>query len=156
MKKKRVILDTSAFIALREVEQLDLLEELFNEIIIPPGVFEEIGGKKTLSHFIELKKLTSEQVQRAKRFTLHKGESQAIILSEDLSALLLIDENNARKTAKEQNIPITGTFGLFRQAYKICILTRTELKNTMNDLKQDLFYEDWLIDHVLSAKKKEK
>ncbi|MGL4883211.1 MAG: DUF3368 domain-containing protein [Waterburya sp.] len=61
-----------------------------------------------------------EELQQAGKLDL--GESEAIILAEEIGARqLLIDEKAARRVAKARNLPLIGTMGILllgkRQGY---------------------------------------
>jgi hypothetical protein len=47
---------------------------------------------------------------------LGAGEAEAIILAEEKEMLLLIDDGDGRKTAKEMDLQITGTAGIILKA----------------------------------------
>jgi len=46
-----------------------------------------------------------------------------------------------------------GTFGIIRVAFEECILTRQQMVEMIEKLKNDLYYKKWLIDWVLEAQK---
>jgi len=52
MKGKIVIADASTLIGLLRIGQLSLLEKLFGKIIIPRGVYDEVGGVYPFSEAI--------------------------------------------------------------------------------------------------------
>ena len=52
MKGKIVIADASTLIGLLRIKQLSLLEKLFGKIVIPKGVYDEVGGVYPFSEAI--------------------------------------------------------------------------------------------------------
>ena len=94
-----VVSDTTPLISLLKINRTDLLEKLFGDVLIPQAVFDErfqleadqIRQKK----FIVVKPVNNpESVSILKRATgLDQGESEAIVLTDELKAdLLLMDE----------------------------------------------------------------
>jgi predicted nucleic acid-binding protein len=150
-----VVLNNSSFSALTHARCILLLSKMFRTVYIPKAVEEEFKKmNKSTPSFVEVRELNDEQKERASKMRkrLHGGEREAIILAADLGDLLIIDDRPARKECKK-NLNITGSFGVIREAYSDCLLTRTELESAVELLKRDLYYEDWLCDYVLAARK---
>jgi len=150
-----VVLNTSGFSALARINGLEILEQLFNQdILVPKGVIEEYSQRfAARPSFIKVRELTQEQQTRARNLDLGKGEREAIILAKDLGALLIIEDEKARKISQEMGIEKTGTFGIIRAAFEECILTRQQMVDMVEKLKKDLFYKMWLIRWILDARK---
>lgn len=47
---------------------------------------------------------------------LDAGESEAIVLAKEKNGLLIIDDGDGRKAAKNMNVDITGTVGILLKA----------------------------------------
>lgn len=114
---RKIISDTSCLIALHNINRLNLLKDLFQEIIITKEVQKEFGEKLPswikISGFKNLK-LLSELEKR-----LDKGEASSIVLAREISnSTLIIDEIKGRKIAKSLNIEIIGTIGILILANK--------------------------------------
>ncbi len=99
----RVISDSTPLIHLSKIGYLSLLKEVFEEIIIPPGVYEEIiiAGKKRGQNEVRfIEELILEKfifVKEPKTVPeiagLDKGEKECISLCKELSVKnILIDE----------------------------------------------------------------
>ena len=75
-----VVIDTSCLIILSKISRLNLLEQLFPEIIIPEAVHKEFG--ESLTGYIKIRKapLSDKLIQFASAF-LDKGESEVIALA---------------------------------------------------------------------------
>ena len=89
----------------------------------------------------------------AKRFfqpSLHPGEVEAIILSTELSAkLLLLDDLTARKYAKAMGITITGTLGVLLSLKGKGLIDA--VKPVMRKLQDvDMYIDNKLYNDVLS------
>lgn len=118
--KKIIVSNATPIIAFSRINQIELLQKITGEIIIPEEVSRELfehskRNIKTLERFAWMK---TERVKSANEVelllpTLDKGEAEVIILSKELGAnLVIIDELSARKVAKMMGIPLIGTVGL--------------------------------------------
>ncbi len=113
-----VIADSSPIVCLINIGHADLLRLVFAEVLIPPEVAVELNNPtrpQAVRAFLAAKP-TWLKVQAPQNLLtiplIHAGESAAISLAEELRAdLLLIDEFDGRRAARERNIPIAGTIG---------------------------------------------
>lgn len=142
-----VISDTTPIISLLKIEKLDILEKLFQKIIIPDAVYKELTDNRQFqeeadivreSQFIQRKMVQDEKsvhiLQRAAGLDL--GESEAIIFADEARAdWLLMDEIKGRQVAKNMGIRITGTIGIILMAYEESIITREEAKQSIQGLR---------------------
>ena len=162
-----IISDTTPIISLIKINRLDLLEELFGEVLIPDAVFRELTTNVTFkeeadivksSEFIKVSSIQNrkslEILQAASG--LDAGESEAIILADELkSDVLIIDERRGRKVAQNLGIAITGTIGILIQAYHEKILSEEEVKSCFEYLKNSsIRLSDTLIQESLSIMQK--
>ena len=108
-----VISDTSPITALLQADLAHLLPALFHEIIIPPAVLAELQrSHKNLPTWLEVRTPTGipEAVRVAQ---LDAGETEAIALALELSTdAILIDDQMARHTATELQLPLMGVLGV--------------------------------------------
>lgn len=110
-----IIADASCLIALYNIEELDLLQTLFQEICITPEIADEIKVEKP--NWIKIKPVKNEEKIRQLHDILDLGEASAIALAlESPDALLIIDERKGRSVAKSLKIPIIGTLGILIEA----------------------------------------
>ena len=123
-----VISDTSVITNLAAIQQLQLLKQLYNQVIIPEAVYRELtdidppapGTLEVQSlSWLEVRQVNDfsavEQLQNNAR--LDPGESEAIALTLDLGAdLLLIDERRGRAEANRLGVRITGLLGILVEA----------------------------------------
>ena len=114
---KIIISDTSCIIALSKIEKLDLLRDLYQEIIITNDVYQEFGG--SLPDWIIITEVKDKQKQKDIEERLDKGEASSIALALEIdNATLIIDEIKGRKIAQSFNIDIIGTIGIILLADK--------------------------------------
>jgi len=118
-----IVSDTSPITNLLKIGRVSLLQQVFKEIIIPNGVYEELIKIPSQKSQIENTKWIKKQDSKNKEFIndllkiLDRGESESIALAVELKAdYLLIDEKKGRKIANEHGITITGLLGVLRRA----------------------------------------
>jgi predicted nucleic acid-binding protein len=120
---KIIISDTSCLIALSNVGLLDILKELFQEIIITQEVSDEFG--EYLPDWIKIEKVKNTGKQSDISMNLDKGEASSIALALEIeNSILIIDELKGRKIAKSFNIEIIGTIGILLIAHRKRITNR--------------------------------
>lgn len=112
---KAIISDTSCFIILSKIEKLDLLKEVYGEVITTSDIVEEFGEK--LPDWIIIKNVTDKSTQRILELQIDRGESSAIALALEIkNSTLLLDDFKARKIAQQLGISFTGTLGVIIKA----------------------------------------
>ena len=110
-----VISDTSCLIALDRISRLDLLQELFQQIITTQVVQEEFG--KELPEWIQIAEVQNQDKIQELEAVLDKGEASAIALAlENEKSQLIIDEKKGRKVAQNLKIDIIGTLKVIQMA----------------------------------------
>lgn len=114
-----IVSNASPIIALTKLHKLHLLRDLFQEIIIPKAVDNELSLSDSNSLQIEDSSWIKVQLPENQlalevlTYFLDSGEAEAIILAKELSAdRLIIDEKAGRKTAKRLDLNIIGTLGI--------------------------------------------
>ena len=158
-----VISDTTPIISLIKINRLDLLQKLFGEILIPEAVYKELTTNIAFKNEADIVKnsdfLKTSAVQNRKALEvlqvasgLDDGESEAIILADELNSdVLIIDERKGRKVAQKLGIKITGTVGVLLQAHNENMITADEIKNYLEQLKNsNIRLSDSLIQEALS------
>lgn len=120
-----VVSDTSPITNLAAIGQLDLLRQLYQQVIIPEAVFRELtalGGRYpgaivTQLVWIETRAVANRTVVNALRAELDDGEAEAITLAQELAAdLLLMDEHLGRAAAARLGLKVVGILGVLIEA----------------------------------------
>lgn len=119
-----VVSNTSPINYLLLINQVDLLPSLFEQIIIPDVVRDEMldpGAPPVLQQWIinppSWLIIQAVPVIDETFSTLDPGEQAAITLAQTLPAdLLIIDERLGRRIASNQGIPTVGTLGILDDA----------------------------------------
>ncbi len=133
-----IVADSSPIISFARAKKLHLIHGVYDSVIIPPGVYDEIvvNGKG---------KPGAEEVKKATWITLHKiknqdevenlkekfglGESEGIVLAQELEAILLADEWAVIKEARKRGIEIASTH---------LVLVEAKRKNLIKSVKVEL------------------
>ena len=143
-----VVSDTTPLISLLKINRLELLERLFGDVMIPTAVFDELTvGKRFRTEadqirqksFIVVKPVNNqESASVLKRATgLDQGESEAIVLTDELEAdLLLMDEAKGRSVSAQMGLKIMGTIGILMAAYEEDELTSDKVRACINGLQR--------------------
>ena len=119
---KVVVADTGVIISLIHINQLDLIEKIFVDYYIADAVWIELNNYDNPDFDkSQLKNLKSKVVQIHSKnhlsMVMDYGESESVILYEELNAdYLLIDDNKARLVAESLNVNCIGTLGLLLKA----------------------------------------
>lgn len=121
---RTVISNSTVIIAFSIIEKLDILKNLYGEIILAEEVYNELlkGQNKPGSNisdfdWIKIKNSNNLVLIEYLSFNIHKGEAETISLAEELKAdLLLLDDYWARKFAEYRGFKITGTVGILVKA----------------------------------------
>lgn|GEM_PF-1548294 len=131
-EKDKYIFDTSVLIAFSNLQKLNLLCQLYSKILIPETVKNEFDEE--LPGCCEIIKVDYSSVESLKtQRNIGSGEASVIIYSLSLGDKItcFIDEQKARKIAKERHLKVSGTIG---------ILMRMEEKNLISSA-----YEETLV-----------
>lgn len=110
-----VIADTTCFIILSNINQLNLLQRLYGNITTTQEIAEEFG--EDLPEWIIIKSPIDKQKQQILELQVDKGEASAIALSLEIpGSLIILDDLQARTVAKQLDLSITGTIGVIVKA----------------------------------------
>ena len=117
--------NTTPILSLYKIGKLGLLKSLFDQIIVPVAVYNEISlpsGKPGHDMLGMVDYIHIEQVQNGfaaglLRSQLDYGEAEAIVLALELGAdILILDEKKARKVAQANTQRVIGTIGILQMA----------------------------------------
>jgi uncharacterized protein len=124
----RVVSNSTPLIALARISRFQLLQELFGEINIPQAVYDEVvsAGKGRAgvievenADWIHYRQVSNTDLVAFLRISLDAGEAEAIALSKEIGAdLVLLDDSDGRNTAESVGIAVTGTIGILLRYYQ--------------------------------------
>jgi len=156
-----VVSNTSPVINLSAIGQLELLEKLFQQIIIPTAVYQEIAVDGTgqpgaievcTLPWVKSNKVNNSTLVKALQGELDSGEAEAIALAiENKADLLLLDERIGREVALRFGLQFIGVLGILILAKEKGYLLR--VKPVVNELivKAGFWISPALYDYVLNT-----
>src|SRR5436309_14615454 len=120
-----VISNTSPLFYLHRLRRLDLLQKLYQRVIVPEAVVDELKAGRDQGEdapdvadydWIEMRSVRVPGLVRLIT-DLGAGEAQVLALAlEEPGSLVILDDRLAREVAKLQNLRITGTAGVILKA----------------------------------------
>ena len=143
-----VVSDSTPLITLMKAAELDLLHDLFGEIIIPEAVYAELTTNPDFQEEADLingsdfivvasveDKKTVSVLQRATGLDL--GESEAIVYADDHHAdLLLVDEASGRRVALDMGLEIMGSIGVLVSAFREGLISEAEAVDAFQKIRE--------------------
>lgn len=112
---KTIISDTSCFIILTNIGELELLHKLYGQIVTTLDIATEYG--ELLPKWVEILSVADMSKQQLLELQIDKGESSAIALAlETPHSTIILDDHKARKIANQLGLAYTGTIGVIVKA----------------------------------------
>ncbi len=126
---KVIVSDTTSLIVLEGLQALDLLCAVFETILIPQAVLNElcvgspdIPRKLNEAGCIEIIRLEPSEQLASLHLVLDFGEAEAITLALERQLPILIDERKGRSIALQKHLIVTGFAGLLLLAVRKNVL----------------------------------
>lgn len=125
-----VVSDSSPLIALATVGELNLLHELFGEVLVPGRVWDEIShadrpGTESIRTAAWLRTIAvaDDSHLLALQTEVDEGEAEAMALAVEVQAdFLLLDERRARNLAISMGFEVIGVVGVLLRAKRNGVL----------------------------------
>jgi predicted nucleic acid-binding protein len=140
-----VVSDTSPLCYLILIGQIDLLRQLYGQVVIPQAVQEELADERSpdqIQQWIaqppDWLDIQSVRLQpNGGLESLDLGEQAAILLVEQLGAdSLIVDELVGRQMARSRGLRVIGTLGILEEAGRLGWL---DLPIVLDQLQQTTF-----------------
>ncbi|BBD59343.1 hypothetical protein NIES2109_21260 [Nostoc sp. HK-01] len=157
MTNSAIVADSSPLISLSIIEQLELLPQLYQRILLPPAVWDEVTVQGLgLPGSLAVRQLTWIEIQTPDTLILEplsilvdRGEAEAIALAQSIPhSTILLDDAQARRVAERLGIRRIGTLGILRKAKKAGLIV--EVKVYIEQLRTNgIYIRLSLIDVVL-------
>ena len=131
-----VIADTSCFILLTKINEIDLLRKVYSAVYTTPEVASEF--RNGLPDWVIIQEVKDRNILTSLEVDLDRGEASAIALTYELpNAIVVLDDWGARKVAMRLHIAFTGTFGIMIKAKQNGLIS--SVKPIINKVKQTNF-----------------
>jgi len=126
----KVVANASILIGLSSIGRLALLHKRFPDgVLIPPAVWKEVveqGGERpgarevVEANWITVRDVTAREIVQLLQMELEEGEAEAIALAHEVGAeIVLLDERDARRAAKQLGLRVLGTVGILLWARRV-------------------------------------
>lgn len=144
--QKVIVSDTSCLILFYKIDEFELLQKVFGQIVITETVYNEF--KKPIPKWVQVINPTTNMHLGLQGF-LDPVEATSISLAAEFNrSLLIIDDSKGRRVAKELSISISGSLGVLVTAKNKGIID--SIKPIIEKIKQTNFrISDDLIQKVL-------
>lgn len=145
-RRNFVVSDTTPIIALSLLGHLEILRELYGEIVLPAAVHAEVRaglGKPGYREIQEVEWIRVETLANPRQAVLFadldQGEAEVIALALEHDAdLVILDEKLARQFARRLQLTLTGTLGILLRAKQMGLLSA--VKPEIERLRQNHIY----------------
>jgi predicted nucleic acid-binding protein len=153
----QVVSDSGPLLSFARAGRLDVLREVLGGISTPEVVFEEIvvrgkgkAGAREIESATWIKRRTLDDRALLNRLSkrLNLGEMEALALAQQLSAVLVVDEYEARREAQRLGLDHFGSLRVLKEAKDRRIITK--VKPLLDELIasgtyiSDSLYEEFL------------
>ncbi|RMG12173.1 MAG: DUF3368 domain-containing protein [Cyanobacteria bacterium J055] len=118
----RIVSNTSPISNLAKVGQLDLVRQIYGQILIPVAVYDELlnerAGETVITAvrsatWLEVQPVQNQELVSELRNRINVGEAEVIVLAIEAKATrLLIDERLGRQSAIALGLKVTGVLGI--------------------------------------------
>lgn len=140
----KVVVNATPLIALAVLERLDLLREMFDEVIVPQSVYEEVtmagAGRPgaaliAQADWLHVVSPSAEPTIEPMILGLDAGEVDVLLLAREIAPdWVLIDERQARRVARAMNLPVKGTLGIILAAVLAGLMSKDEALSSVERL----------------------
>ncbi|MBU6349316.1 MAG: DUF3368 domain-containing protein [Chloroflexi bacterium] len=139
-----VVVNATPLIALALVGQLSLLREMFDAVIVPRAVYEEVvidgygqpgSAELAQASWIQVVSPARAVTLEPMLLGLDSGELSVLLLAQEIQpGWVIIDERLARRVAQAMGLPVKGTLGILLAAVWAGLLTRQTALDALEQL----------------------
>lgn len=145
------VADAGPLIHLDEIDSLELLS-VVDEVLIPQTVYDELEGGTVPSALDEIEYELVEADATESSVDLDPGETAALAVASERSAILLTDDLAARDAAKDLGVDVHGSVGVLVLAFSRGKLSKSEAVDLMRALQTEtsLFITDAVVERGIA------
>lgn len=153
----KVVSNTTPLLSLLKIGHPHLLEAIYKKIIVPAAVWQEVEAGRGKPYYTDLTQLSwieilnvQERTKIAKFLSLDQGEAEAIVLTIEIKAdLLIMDEALGRTEAMNHGLTLAGTLGILLKAKQKGLIS--SVRPLLDLMRQrDVWISERLYQDVLS------
>lgn len=140
----KIVVNSTPLISLSLINQLELLNQLFDEVIIPAAVYQEVvisGATKpgaielNNASWIQVQSVTTSSSIEPLLLGLERGELEVILLAVSIQPnWVIIDEKLARRVAKAMGLSVKGTIGILMAGFYTGYMSKQETLDSLQQL----------------------
>ena len=157
----KIISNASPLIFLSKIGRIELLNDLFSEVYIPEGAWNEAIHKPddvtdTLREIKSAGKINVFTVKNTIAVSamigrLHRGESEVILGAGELGISdVILDDGYARSKAKQMGLNVTGTLGILVTGHQNGLID--DINSEVNNLRRIGFrISDAIVDQIMKT-----
>lgn len=129
MNSTIIVSDATTLILLSKIQRYDLLSNLWESVLLPREVWEEINAKTFTPHpILSVVDAPDNATRKALLLILDAGESAAIALAHQDNLVLIIDEKKGRKWAKNIGVRVIGLIGIILINLERSLITASDAR----------------------------
>lgn len=133
---QKIVSDSACLIGLERIGHLEILPSLFTSpILIPPAVQMEFG---VMLPWLKVEPIADMGLVLSLEMLVDEGEAEAIALAYQLNTIIILDDQKARKVARNLGVLYKGTISILIKAKQAGIIS--SVKPLINDLEFNGFY----------------
>lgn len=162
-----IVADASPLIALAKMRRLEILREMYGQVLIGPVVNAEVvdQGRAVVAAGVEhvedairkgwmqvarLTKTEKSLLQRIlKSSRLDKGEAEALALASSRKIPVILDDREARANAELLELEFIGTAGILLEAFIKGLLTFKQLEEAVEELTKTMWLSPTVVAEIL-------
>jgi uncharacterized protein len=162
-----IIADASAIIALAKMRRLELLNQVYGEVLLgltvkaevldqgraisAPGV--EQVEEAVQKGWIQIARLGRKERPLLKRILknsrLHEGEAESLAIAKSRNLMVLLDDKEARAYAELLRVGFIGTAGFLLEAFIKRHLILEQLEEAVEDLSRTIWLSPDVVTEIL-------
>jgi predicted nucleic acid-binding protein len=140
----RVVVNATPLIALALLDRLELLRQMFDEILLPAAVYDEVVVKGAgrpgadavgQADWLQVVSPQATSTIEPMLLGLDAGEMDVLLLAREQEPdWVLIDERLGRRVARAMGLPVKGTLGVLLAAVLAGLLSKAEALDGLHQL----------------------
>lgn len=140
----RAIVNATPLIALALVDQLELLRQIFDQVIVPESVYNEVSGHGSerpgaeaiaQAIWLQIETPQTRPTIEPVLMGLDQGELDVLLLAQETQPdWVIIDERLGRRAARALGLPLKGTVGVLLTAGLAGLRAKSDLMADMSQM----------------------